>query len=236
MHENGPAPSTSADARTAPCTGADADPAVPAPLVDQPVDVDVTDRTTVYEGAVWDVVQETFHLPEAGGALTRDVLAHTGAVAVAAIDEDDRILLIRQYRHPIRMRDWEIPAGLRDVAGEEPAVTAARELGEEADLQATDWHTLADMYTTPGGSTEVIRIYLARSVTDLPHAQRTQREGEERGIVLRWTPLAEAVDAVLAGRIGNATACLAILHADRARARGWTGLRPVDAPWPGGSD
>lgn len=210
--------------------------ATAVPLVDQPVDVEVNGSTTVYEGAVWNVVRETFHLPEAGGALTRDVLAHTGAVAVAAIDEADRILLIRQYRHPIRMRDWEVPAGLRDMAGEDPALTAARELGEEADLQATGWHTLADMYTTPGGSTEIIRIYLARGVHDLPHAQRTEREGEERGIVLRWTPLSEAVDAVLAGDIGNATACLAILHADRARVRGWAGLRPVDAPWLGVRD
>lgn len=207
-----------------------------APLSDERVDVEVHERETVYRGAVWDVVRESFHLPEAGGALTRDVLAHTGAVAVAAIDEEDRILLIRQYRHPIRMRDWEIPAGLRDIDGEDPATAAARELGEEADVRAADWHTLADMYTTPGGSTEIIRIYLARGIDALPHAQRIEREGEERGIVVRWTPLAEAVDAVLAGRIGNATACLAILHADRARARGWTDLRPVDALWPGSRD
>lgn len=207
-----------------------------APLSDERVDVEVHERETVYRGAVWDVVRESFHLPEAGGRLTRDVLAHTGAVAVAAIDDEDRILLIRQYRHPIRMRDWEIPAGLRDIDGEDPATAAARELGEEADVRAADWHTLADMYTTPGGSTEIIRIYLVRGIDALPHAQRIEREGEERGIVVRWTPLAEAVDAVLAGRIGNATACLAILHADRARARGWTDLRPVDALWPGSRD
>lgn len=206
------------------------------PLSDERVDVEVHERSTVYRGAVWDVVRESFHLPEAGGALTRDVLAHTGAVAVAAVDDEDRVLLIRQYRHPIRMRDWEIPAGLRDIDGEDPAKAAARELGEEADIRAEEWHTLADMYTTPGGSTEIIRIYLARGIDALPHAHRTERVGEERGIVVRWTPLAEAVDAVLAGRIGNATACLAILHADRARERGWTDLRPVDAPWPGSRD
>lgn len=209
---------------------------VVVPLVDESVDVDVSERSTVYRGSVWDVVRESFHLPDAGTALTRDVLAHTGAVAVAAIDDEDRILLIRQYRHPIRMRDWEIPAGLRDIDGEDPATAAARELGEEADVRAEEWHTLADMYTTPGGSTEMIRIYLARGVDALPQAQRTERVGEERGIVVRWTPLAEAVDAVLQGSIGNATACLAILHADRARERGWTDLRPVDAPWPGGRD
>jgi len=208
----------------------------PVPLIDERVEVDVHERSTVYRGAVWDVVRESFHLPEAGGSLTRDVLAHTGAVAVAAVDDEDRILLIRQYRHPIRMRDWEIPAGLRDVDGEHPARAAARELGEEADVRAEDWRTLADMYTTPGGSTEIIRIYLARGIEELPDAQRTRREGEESGIIVRWTPLAEAVESVLAGRIANATACLAILHAARARARGWTDLRPIDAPWPGVRD
>lgn len=202
------------------------------PLADQPIVVDITDRTCVYRGAVWDVDRETFRLPEAPEPLTRDVLRHTGAVAVAVVDEADRILLIQQYRHPIRTRNWEVPAGLRDIAGEEPALTAARELGEEADLRAADWATLADLYPTPGGSSEVIRIYLARGISALPEAERTAREGEERGIVPRWTPLDEALAAVLDGRIRNAVAALAILHADHARTRGYTGLRPVDAPWP----
>lgn len=202
------------------------------PLQDQLVDVAVAHRETVFTGAVWNVVRETFDLPEAG-TLTRDVVDHTGAVAVAAVDDDDRILLIRQYRHPIRMRDWEIPAGLLDIADEAPAVAAARELGEEADLRADRWNTLADMYTTPGGSTEIIRVYLARGVEELPHDERTERDGEERGIIARWTPLDEALEAVVAGRIGNATACLAILHAHLARQRGWTDLRAVDEPWPG---
>src|SRR5699024_3147331 len=131
---------------------------------------------------------------------------------IAALDDDDRILLIQQYRHPIATRDWEVPAGLRDVAGEAPWRTAARELGEEADLQARDWWTLADLAPTPGGSSELIRIYLAR--------------------VPRWVRLDGAVESALAGSVRNAAAQLAILHADHARRRGFTGLRPSDDPWP----
>lgn len=207
-------------------------PAGDAPLADEPIGVEVTDRELAYAGAVWDIVRETFVLPESPQPLTRDVLSHSGAVGIAALDDDNRILLIQQYRHPIATRDWEVPAGLRDVAGEAPWRTAARELGEEADLQARDWWTLADLAPTPGGSSELIRIYLARGISALPEAQRTPREGEESGIVPRWVPLDEAVEAVLAGRIRNAAAQLAILHADHARRRGFTGLRPSDDPWP----
>lgn len=189
---------------------------------------EVSEAETVYRGAVWDIVTETFSLPESETPLTRDLLAHPGAVAVVALDDAERILLIRQYRHPIRRRDWEIPAGLLDIAGEDPAAAAARELGEEADLAASEWHTLADMYSSPGGSDEALRIYLARGLSPLP---AYEREAEELGIVPRWTPLDEAVEAVLSGRIANATACLGILHADAARRRGFTDLRSVDEPW-----
>ena len=127
-------------------------PAGDAPLADEPIGVEVTDRELAYAGAVWDIVRETFVLPESPQPLTRDVLSHSGAVGIAALDDDARILLIQQYRHPIATRDWEVPAGLRDVAGEAPWRTAARELGEEADLQARDWWTLADLAPTPGGS------------------------------------------------------------------------------------
>lgn len=207
-------------------------PQAEGPLADEPVDVEVTDTQRVFDGAVWDVVRETFVVPEADEPLTRDLVLHTGAVAIAAVDEADRILLIQQYRHPIRTRDWEVPAGLRDIADEQPWIAAARELGEETDLEARDWATLADLHPTPGGSSELIRIYLARGIRALPQERRTPREGEESGIVPRWVPLDEALEAVLAGRVRNAAAALAILHADHARARGYSGLRPVDAPWP----
>lgn len=201
------------------------------PLADLPVEVPVSARETVYSGFVWDIVRETFELPESARPLTRDKMAHPGAVAVAAVDDEDRILLLQQYRHPIRTRDWEVPAGLLDVSGEDPAAGAARELGEEADLRAEDWHTLADLFTSPGGSDERVRIYLARGVTAVPEEEHHEREDEESGIVLRWVPLDEARDAVLGGRVRNAIAALAVFHAHAARSRGWTGLRPADAPW-----
>ncbi|GAA2005224.1 NUDIX hydrolase [Brevibacterium samyangense] len=201
-----------------------------APLADTFGVPEIRDHETVYTGLVWDVVRETFVLPESDRPLTRDFVRHPGAVAVAAIDETDRILLIQQYRHPVRAREWEIPAGLLDVAGEEPRLAASRELAEEADLRAENWHVLTDQLSSPGGISECIRIFLARDVSALPEA--FARDAEESGIVPRWVPLDEALEAVLSGRIANATASLAILHAHHARARGWTGLRPADAPWP----
>ncbi|OFT91487.1 NUDIX hydrolase [Brevibacterium sp. HMSC24B04] len=198
-------------------------------LADQLVDYPTHGREVVFRGAVWDVCRETVDLPEAAG-LTRDFVDHTGAVGIAAVDDDDRILLIQQYRHPVRQRDWEIPAGLLDVQGEDPLLAAQRELSEEADLQAGSWAVLADQLSSPGGLSEVLRIYLARDLA--ADASDFVREGEEAGLVLRWTPLGEAFEAVREGRIGNATAQLAILHAHASRAGGWSGLRPADCAWP----
>ena len=191
---------------------------------------EILSSEVAYSGLVWDVVRETFRLPESDEPLTRDFVAHPGAVAVVALDADDRIMLIQQYRHPIRAREWEIPAGLLDVSGEPPHLTAARELAEEVDLAAADWHLLADQLSSPGGISETLRIYLARGLSAT--AEEFDRSGEESGIVPRWVPLSEAKAAVVEGRITNATAVIGILQADLARERGFTGLRPADSPWP----
>ncbi|WP_349828355.1 NUDIX hydrolase [Brevibacterium litoralis] len=201
-----------------------------APLADSFGEPEISASAVVHHGIVWDVVEETFTLPESPRPITREFVRHTGAVAVAAVDAADRILLIRQYRHPVRAREWEIPAGLLDIAGEPPWRGAARELAEEADLRAETWHVLADQLTSPGGLSESIRIYLARDVSAVEAT--FEREAEERGIEPAWVGLDTALAAVLDGRIQNATCQLAILHAHHARARGWTDLRPVDAPWP----
>lgn len=202
------------------------------PLRDELVDVPVDESHTVYEGKVWNVKQETFRLPEAANPMVRDFVEHTGAVAVAAIDDHDRILLIQQYRHPVRTRDWEVPAGLLDVKGEDPAHAAARELIEEADLRARDWNVLADQLSSPGGLSEVLRIYLARGLTQVPAHERYDRSDEESGITPEWVSLDDAFQAVVEGRLGNATAQLAIFHAHAAQARGWRSLRSVNEPWP----
>jgi 8-oxo-dGDP phosphatase len=170
-----------------------------APLRDEPLDIEVTQSDLVYEGRVWDVRSDTF--PYGDGTLVRQYVDHTGAVAIVAIDDDGRVLLIQQYRHPIRSRDWEIPAGLLDVAGEEPILTAQRELAEEADLEAADWRPLVSVHTTPGGSDEVVHVFLARGLA--PAREVHDREAEEADIRVEWVALDDVVTAVLDGRMQN---------------------------------
>ncbi len=197
-------------------------------LRDELVSTAVTASDRVFEGRVWDVRRETFDLD--GTELTRDFVDHTGAVAVLAMDERDRVLLIKQYRHPVGARDWEIPAGLLDSAGESPLAAAQRELAEEADLVAEDWNVLSEFMTSPGGSNEVIRVYLARGTG--ASAETFDRTDEEAGIELRWVPLDEAVDAVLRRDLQNSILAIAVLSAAAGQARGWETLGAPDAPWP----
>ncbi|WOQ70374.1 NUDIX hydrolase [Microbacterium limosum] len=168
-------------------------------LRDEPLDVEIVESDVVFDGRVWDVRHDTFLYN--GERVSRDYVDHTGAVAIVALDDEDRVLLLQQYRHPIRSRDWEIPAGLLDIAGEEPRETARRELAEETDLVARDWSPLLSIHTTPGGSDEVVHIFLARGLADAPEVHA--REEEEADIRLAWVPLDDAVDAVLAGRMRN---------------------------------
>jgi ADP-ribose pyrophosphatase len=185
----------------------------------------------VHDGLVWDVRRDEVDLGD-GHPITREVLVHTGAVGVVALDDRERLLLVRQYRHPVRSYLWEPPAGLLDVAGEDPLLTARRELAEEADLLAQIWHVLVDFYNSPGGSTEAFRCYLAQGLSDVPTGERHQREHEERDMPTAWVALDEARDLVLAGRLHNPTAVAGILAACAARDSGWSTLRPPDAPWP----
>jgi 8-oxo-dGDP phosphatase len=161
----------------------------------------------------------------------RDVVLHPGAVAVLALDDADRVLMIRQYRHPVASLLWEVPAGLRDVAGEELRVTASRELMEEAGYRARDWRVLADCYSSPGYSTERLRIFLARDLEPIPPAERHfVPEAEEAHILIHWVPLDEAVGQVLTGQLHNGPAALALMAGYTARSQGYSGLRPADAP------
>ncbi|MFF2031195.1 NUDIX domain-containing protein [Arthrobacter sp. NPDC058192] len=186
----------------------------------------------VYEGRIWDVVSDSFQLNNDGDALVRDYIQHPGAVAVLPMNDAGEVLLIKQYRHPVAMDLWEIPAGLLDVEGEDFVVGAARELAEEADLVAERWNVLVDFFNSPGSSSEAIRIYLARGLTDVPGHERHIRTDEEAEIELHWTPLDAAVRAVLEGRLHNPSAVVGILAAAAAQADNFQGLRPADAPWP----
>ena len=201
-----------------------------APLRDELVTPAVSASEVVFEGAVWDVRRDTFDLE--GETLVREVVDHPGAVAVLALDEDDRALLIRQYRHPVAAHEWEVPAGLLDIAGEDPLVAAQRELAEEADVTADDWSVLVDYFTSPGGLTEAIRVYLARGLRPVPEGERFQRDGEEAHLIHRYVPLDEVVAGVLAGDLHNSTLVIATMTARASREGGWTSLRPADSRWP----
>lgn len=200
------------------------------PLRDEIVPSPVTDSEVVFDGVIWDVRRETFELE--GDRLVREVIDHPGAVAVLALDDEDRVVLIRQYRHPISSHEWEIPAGLLDIAGEDPLVAAQRELAEEADLVAEDWALLLDYFSSPGGLNEALRIYVARGLREIPEGERHEREGEEAHLVRRTAPLDEVVEGVLSGHLHNSTLVIAALAGQRMRDRGWTSLRPADSPWP----
>jgi len=197
-------------------------------LEDEPFEAPVLAGETAFEGAIWDVRRD--RVAFGGEELTREYLKHPGAVAILALDDEERVLLIKQYRHPVRMREWEIPAGLLDVDGESPLAAAQRELAEEADLRAERWNVLADYLSSPGASDEALRVYLARgiSATATPH----DRDGEEADMELRWVPLAEAAAAVLERRVHNPSLTVGVLAALASRADGWASLGAADEPWP----
>lgn len=186
-------------------------------LRDEPFEPEVLQSDLVYEGRVWDVRSDRVRYGD--GEMVRQYVDHTGAVAILALDDDGRVLLIQQYRHPIRHRDWELPAGLLDVEGEEPLAAARRELAEEADLTAAHWEPLVSSWTTPGGNDEMIHIFLATGIEAAGTAH--DREDEEADIRVEWVPLADAVDAVLAGRMHNGILTIGVLAAaQRLRDRG----------------
>jgi ADP-ribose pyrophosphatase len=151
---------------------------------------------------------------------------------VLALDEEDRVLLINQYRHPVRHKLWEIPAGLLDVPGENPLHAAQRELYEEAHVKAEDWRVLADVYTTPGGSDEAVRIFLARDLSEA-EGERFEVEHEEIDLEYDRVPLAELARGVLAGELHNNCLVVGVLSLLAAQhGDGLDALRPAEAPWP----
>jgi ADP-ribose pyrophosphatase len=178
-------------------------------LHDRPGDSTVTGSQVSFSGHVWNVVTDDVILSN-GDVVQRDVVRHPGAVAVIALDEDSHVVLVEQYRHPMMARMWEAPAGLRDVYGEPALVTAQRELAEEAGLQAEQWTPLLELALTPGGSDEIIAVFLAEDLSTCEVADFVP-EGEEADIVVGRFPLQEVIEAVLSGRIRNATLACAVL-------------------------
>lgn len=177
------------------------------------------------------MVTDQVAMPD-GEVVGRDYIRHVGAVAVVALDDDGQIVLVRQYRHPVRRHLWELPAGLIDVAGEGLADAALRELAEESDLTAGKVDLLVDLFSTPGCSTEMIRVFLARELTEIHFADRHERRHEESELIVQRFALDEAVEMVFAGYITNAIAVGGVLAAARARDTDFEHLRPADAPLP----
>ena len=182
---------------------------------------------TIYVGNIFALRADEVSMP-GGRTARREVVEHYGAVGIVAMDENGNVALIYQYRHPVGRRLWELPAGLLDMGGEAPHLSAARELEEEAGLKARDWGVLVDVISAAGFSDESVRIYLATGLTDVG---RPEAHDEEADLTLQWFPLAEAVEMVLSGDIVNSLAVAGILAA-RSVDRDVRALRPIDAPWP----
>jgi 8-oxo-dGDP phosphatase len=167
-----------------------------------------------------------------GSVVERDYQVHPGSVAIVALDDQDRVVVLRQYRHPVRQKLWEVPAGLLDVPGENPLHAAQRELFEEAHVKAGDWRVLADIYTSPGGSDEAVRIFLARDLSEA-EGERFAVFDEEADMELSRVGLGELVRGVFAGELHNTCLAVGVLALHAALAGDGVGaLRPADAPWP----
>ncbi|MER5967370.1 NUDIX hydrolase [Streptomyces sp. NPDC002057] len=200
-------------------------------LQDTPEEWRVVATTTPFRGNKTSVRTDDVVMPD-GTVARRDYQVHPGSVAVLALDEQDRVLLLKQYRHPVRQKLWEIPAGLLDVPGENPLHAAQRELYEEAHVKAEDWRVLTDVYTTPGGCDEAVRIFLARGLAEA-EGERFEVSEEEADMELARVPLADLVRGVLAGELHNNCLVVGVLSLAAARAgEGLDSLRPAEAPWP----
>ncbi|MYS18736.1 ADP-ribose pyrophosphatase [Streptomyces sp. DvalAA-14] len=200
-------------------------------LQDTPQEWQVVATATPFTGKKTAVRTDEVVMPD-GGTAARDYQVHPGSVAILALDDSGRVLVIKQYRHPVRHKLWEIPAGLLDIPGENPLHAAQRELYEEAHVKADDWRVLVDIYSSPGGSDEAIRIFLARGIT-AAEGERFEASGEEADMETARVPLDDLVRGALAGELHNNSLVCGVLAASAALAGdGLEALRPADAPWP----
>jgi 8-oxo-dGDP phosphatase len=202
-------------------------------LADVPEQWEVAGSEDRFKGRILQVRTDRVRMPNGDTTeiAERDIVVHPGSVGVIGLDEEERVLLIRQYRHPVGRLLWEPPAGLRDVDGEPTWRTAARELAEEAGYRAREWHTLVDVFTSPGMTNERVRVFLARGLTEIPADEVDfERIHEEAGMPVVWVPLDDAVAAIRRGHLHNPLAVMGILAVYAARATGYRDLRAPDAP------
>jgi 8-oxo-dGDP phosphatase len=201
-----------------------------SPISDAAARWPVVSSKEIYHGAIIDVRSDTIRSPD-GNTAEREVVRHPGAVGVVALDESDRVLLIRQYRHAVGRLLWELPAGLRDVDGEPLLHAARRELLEETGYRAARWQVLVDYFSSPGIITERLRVFLARGLNLVPEADRDfVPVNEEAHLLIDWVPLEHAVSLIFAGELHNGVAVAGILAARVASGDGFGGLRDAAAP------
>ncbi|MCM1938476.1 NUDIX hydrolase [Streptomyces sp. G3] len=200
-------------------------------IKDTPEEWEIRGSQTPFRGKKTSVRTDDVVMPD-GSVVSRDYQVHPGSVAVLALDEEGRVLVIKQYRHPVREKLWEIPAGLLDVPGENPLHAAQRELYEEAHVKAEHWRVLTDVYTTPGGCDEAVRIFLAQGLSEAA-GERFEVEDEEADMELTRVPVADLVRGVLAGELHNNCLVVGVLSLVAAEhGDGLDALRPAEAPWP----
>ncbi|SBW26277.1 NUDIX hydrolase [Candidatus Protofrankia californiensis] len=192
---------------------------------------EVAESDVVFTGRIIRLRRDIVRMPD-GVVSQRDVVMHPGAVGVVALDETGQVVMVNQYRHPVRRALWELPAGILDVPGERLATAAARELAEEAHLTAARWDLLVDVLASPGMTDEAYRVFLARDLAVIPPSQRHVGVHEEADMRTQRVDLDEAVTGVLSGSITNAMAVIGILAVATARAGGFASLRAADVPWP----
>lgn len=201
-------------------------------VADQRLSWPIVSHELLGGGVISDFVRDVVEAPD-GVRMKRDYLLHPGAVGVIALDDADRVVVVRQFRHPVGLRLVEPPAGLLDAAGEHWLDAARRELAEETELQASDWRVLVDYFTSPGCLQETLRVYLARGLSVASRPDGFVVEHEEADMDVCLVPLTDLVDAIYAGRIQNPTMVVGALAAYAAIATGRVdALRPADAPWP----
>ena len=195
--------------------------------MDAPHEYEVVASEQIYTGRIISLRKDTVAMP-GGGTSDREVVHHPGAVGVVALDDQDRVVMVRQYRHAIGEHLWELPAGLRDVDGEPPVDSARRELAEETQLAAEKWSLLVSQHPSPGFCDELIQLYLAEGLSEVARPDGFVVEHEELDMTVERVPLAEAVQWVFDGRVRNALAVIGLLAAAQVRATS-PRLRPLDA-------
>lgn len=189
----------------------------------------VLDRISRFQGRKWSLVTDRVRLDD-DLVVQRDIVVHPGAVAIVALDENEDVVLVRQYRHAVQSDLWELPAGLLDEPGEPPVEAAQRELFEEAHLRAESWDLVLDVYSSAGMSSEVVRIYLARGLRDVPNAERHVQVDEERDMASSRIGLDQACELAMTGHLHNSVSIVGLMAVARSRTLGWVDLRPATEP------